>query len=404
MRNRILAHLRDVEALIEQGRLGRLLGLGLHEVAIAVTESGGRQLTPWSLDGPVRELEEGVVHFRPHGVAEGLCARTSVRVPHAGPTPFEIAVVALTAEGLEPCAWLRPLHDPRLGRTHPESCAVDAFGRRHAEALCPARPEVQDHALGLVDALAGTAGLRVIELQSLGFLGHRASVRYLEAALPAELDVDFLLSLCFCDHCCRSMARTGLDVVGMRDRVAALVRARLATADALESPTTVRAEEAFRRVERELGEAVLFALWSHRLSVYMQLLRRVRETVAGRARIALHAHFHSLFAGDAIGAPLKVVANHVDEIVVEQLGQGPESIERAWSAPREVRGPIRAAISPKAPEFRSEEDLQRVVDAVAANGGSGLCVHQLGTLPWPTLERLGTVLRRGRSAPVRVGT
>ncbi len=394
MRYGILSHLGDIDALARGGGLRRLADLGFREVSVAVTEAGGRQIAPWATDGPVRELEDGVVHFRPSGSGpQELVPRTSRQVPYSGPTPLELALLELTNAGLEPWAWVRPLLDPRLGRTHPGSCLVDAFGRRHPEALCPARSEVQDHALALVEALASRKdGLAGIELQSMGFLGHRASVRQVESSLPADPEVDFLMSLCFCDQCAASMGRTGLEVGAIRDKVADLVRKRMADADAFEIPQTPRAEDAFRRLEKDLGEALLFTLWSHRLSVYIQLLRRVREQAGGRVKIALHAHFHSLFAGDAIGAPLKVVGSHVDEVVVEHRGQSAEAIARAWRAPRETTAPLRAAIWPRAPQFRSERDLRLVIDAVREHGGTGLRIGQLGLLPWRTLERIGSEL------------
>ncbi len=393
MHHAIHAHPRDVQALVGHGGLMRLRDLGFDEVAVAVTEAGGRQVVPWCPDGPIRELEDGVVHFRPPTHDGPLAARASTVVQPGSATPLEAAIVELRRAGLKPWAWARPLHQPRLGRQHPTSCMVDCFGHRHLEALCPARSEVQRYALGLIDALADHDGLEAIELQSLGFLGPRAAVDPMDSALPRDTYAEFLLSVCFCDTCCDSMARTGLDTASIRTKVGELVRQRLMGSDPMSPPRPLRPAEAFRRLERELGEAVLFALWSHRLSVYMQLLRQIRSTVHGRVRIVLHAHFHSLFAGDAVGAPLKVIANHVDEVVIEHVDETPQEIAKEWSGQPTDQARVRAVLQPKAPAFTAPRDLAQTLKTIRVHGGVGTVIHQLGLLPWPALERVGETLR-----------
>ena len=45
--------------------------------------------------------------------------------------------------------------------------------------------------------------------------------------------------------------------------------------------------------------------------------------------------------------------------------------------------------------LRSADDVWTARSAVRDAGGSGLVVRSLGTLPWPTLERVAAVLRDG---------
>ncbi len=169
--------------------------------------------------------------------------------------------------------------------------------------------------------------------------------------------------------------------------------------DAMEPPAPRAPEETFRHLEEDLGGAVMFALWSHRLSVYMRLLNRLRRAVAGRSKIALRVQLHSLTSGEAVGAPLKAVKAQVDEVVVSHLGDSPVTIGPAWRGHPVREVPTRAAIRPSAPEYRSIDDLHKALDAVAIGGGQGVRIHELGLLPWPTLEAVAGALR----SPLVVG-
>jgi hypothetical protein len=394
MRHGLYAHPWDLTALDEDGGLTRVAALGFGDVSMAVTDYGGRMLRAWTNGGVVRDLEGGVVHFAPRGDYGRLRPIPSAEVRAGEASPLEHLIDGCRTAGLDAWAWARPLRNPRLGDRFPTACVVNAFGDRYRTVLCPAQPVVQEYVLQMVDDIADHAGLHGIELEAIGFADHRRGGARTAEALPPDPYVDFLLSVCFCPDCNDSVARTGLDGERLRGHVRDLVRRRLVAADVL-APMTRRPshEEVFRTLEADLGNAGMFALWSHRLSVYMRLLTRIREVVAGRCRIALHVNFHSLFAGDAIGAPLQVVQNHADELIVSHLFETPDQVRQAWRGQPADKVAIRAAIQPKPPAYRSLDDLWAVREAVKDAGGKGLKVHHLGLLPWPTIERVAAVLR-----------
>lgn len=406
MRHGIYAHPWDLAAIDRHGGLKRLTDLGFRDLSMAVTDHGGRMLLPWNDENVVVDLEGGVVHFRPSGDYAGrLRPRLSAAVPPNGPTPLESMIERCTAAGLEPWAWARPLRNPRQGEVFPTACVRNAFGDRYRTVFCPAQWEVQEFVVQLVDDIASHDGLAGIELEAVGFADHRRGGARIHEAPPVDRYVDFLMSTCFCPECGDSIARTGLDPERLRLHVRDLVRARIATEDvlAIGSSRRVSHEEVFRELETDLGNAGMFAIWSHRLSVYMRLLTRVREAVAGRCRIALHVHFHSLFAGDAIGAPLQVVQNHADELVVSHLGESADSVRATWRGQPADKVALRAAIAPQPPAYRSLDEVWAVCEAVKDAGGRGLKIHHLGLLPWPTIERIAAVLRQGRGVPARGG-
>jgi hypothetical protein len=82
----------------------------------------------------------------------------------------------------------------------------------------------------------------------------------------------------------------------------------------------------------------------------------------------------------------------VDEVVVSHLGDSPDSIRASWRGHPVREIPTRAAVRPMAPEYCSTDDLRRALDSVALGGGQGMVIHELGLLPWPTLEAVAAVL------------
>ena len=395
MRHGIHAHHEDLDALAAHGGLARLRELGFADVALAVNECGGRALLPWQGASAVRARREGVVYFNTRGDFGQLAPEPAPLLRAGEPSPLDRFCVAAGHAGVEARACLRPLRSASIGARFRHVCVVNAFGDRDAAALCPAQPPVLEFVEWLVDDLAAHEGLRCIELEGLGFGDPRHGAARLQGAIAPDAYLDFLLSVCFCTDCEAGMARTGLNVEKMRARVREFVSARMGTHDVLTPRRSGSNEETFRRLEEDLGHAAMFGLWSHRLATYLRMLKAVRRAVAGRTRIALHVHFHSLFSGDAVGAPLQVLRGHADELIVSHVDESPEALRAAWRS-EPVRGhAVRAAIAPHPPLFRSADDVWMARSAVRDAGGAGLVVRSLGLLPWPTIERVAAVLRDG---------
>ncbi|MFO1052818.1 MAG: hypothetical protein U1F36_11440 [Planctomycetota bacterium] len=399
MRHGIHAHPADLVALEAHGGLARLRDLGFSEVSLAVSDAGGRVLMPWNGSSCVRHANEGQLWFRPRGDFGLLAPQLAPILAEGAPSPLETFLADAADAGVCARAWLRPLRNVALAAHHPHTAVQNAFGDRDPIALCPAQPPVLEYVVWLVEDLAAHAGLDSIELEGLGFSDpRRGSIRF-DSALPPDPYVDFLLSVCFCTDCADGMRRTGLDVDGLRSRVRELIHARIATTDALTPRRTGTSEEVFRRIEDDLGHASMFALWSHRLATYVRMLKALRAAVSKRTRLALHVHVHSLFSGDALGAPLQVVQGHADELILSHVDESAEAMRTTWRSDA-VRGQVlRAAIAPHPPHYRSADDVYTARAAVRDAGGAGLLIRSLGTLTWPTLERVAAVLRDGVVEP-----
>ena len=108
--------------------------------------------------------------------------------------------------------------------------------------------------------------------------------------------------------------------------------------------------------------------------------------------LALHVQPDPHFTGSQLGAPLAAVGGLVDECVLTSYGESAEQIEASWQRLDPAGAKVRLAIWPKAPHFRSEEDLRRVQHAAAGKGAVGLRIYHLSLLPERTVARVARTL------------
>ncbi len=371
--------------------MGRLRDLGFADVAMAVAYHAGRWLTPWDADGPVRFLEDGVVHFAPqrhYGVLRPIPGTEVGR----GETPLASCVRRAGEHGLESHAWTVLFHNTALGTRHPDCTVRNAFGNTYPYALCPAREEVRRFGVTLVRDVADQAELAAVELEALGWMGHRHGSHHDKSSFGSEPFTDFLLSYCFCDACRSALTELGVDAGAVAKHFVALVRERLEEGDALSRCS--EPETAYRALEEAL-DGVLPVLLRHRQQTVRRTLAEIRELLPKSVQLTLHVHLDPLFTGSQVGGPPSAVADLVDELIVTHYGETPEQMEKRWCGQPEVACRVRLAIWPKAPQFRGEKDLQRVFDLVSEHGLDGVRVYHLGLLPWRTIERTAAALSGG---------
>lgn len=400
MRLGIYAHPFDLADLEARGGVARLRELGFDDVALAVAYHAGRWFMPWNRGGPVRFLEDGVLHFRPRGDYGALRPVVGSELAASGPSPLEVLVSRAREAGVQSHAWTVVFHNSRLGRAHPQHCVTNAFGDAYTYALCPAQDAPRAYARALVGDLAGHAGLDVVELEAVGFLGHRHGSHHDKSSFASDAYTDFLLSYCFCAAC-----RTGLGagVAAIQARVIELVREHRLDGDAM-APSPVAelsSEAALERLRADLGGDALDAMLAHRRRVLERVLAELREATRGRTRLSLHMAFDPLFTGSQVGARGELAAGRVDAVVATHYGDAPARILAACDAAPLARVPVHVAVWPKAPQFRGEDDVEALVARLAERGAAGLRVYHLGLLPWRTIERVAGAFRRVAGAQRR---
>jgi hypothetical protein len=397
----LYAHPWDLQALPRHGGLTRLRDLGFGEIALAVSYHAGRWLTPWGQDGMVRFLEDGTVHFRPRLETYGELRPLASREVPDGPSPLEQLASDAAPLGLRVRAWAVLYHNSRLGELHPESCVQNAFGDRYTYALCPARPEVQRYGEALVADLARHEGVQSVELEALGWLGHRHNSHHDKSSFPADPYTDFLLSHCFCSSCEAGMragaaeAKVAVDVAALHTKVRELLRAALTEGDAM-APVDTTPEAARERIVAELGHAAAFPVMTgHRVMTVLKHWVRINEVVAAQGLLPSMQVAWDPLRQSFTPAGIFPVA---PELTITCYGEGPPGIEQALQRLAAQQAPppqhVRLSIWPRAPQFAADADLERVAALCRERKVATVAIYHLGLLPWRTIERAAAVLRR----------
>ena len=408
----LYTHPWDLLALYDHGGLARLRDLGIQEVALAVSYHAGRWLTPWHPSGMVRFLEDGTVHYRPKGNYGLLQPKLSSEVQPSGPSPLEQLAEAAAAVGLRVRAWAVLTHNTRLGELHPECTVENAFGDRYPYALCPANPHVQQYIVAMARDLAAHRGVHVTELEAFGWMGHRHNSHHDKNSFPADSYSDLLLSLCFCASCTTAIAGlryektpVGAEAVARwRQAVAAALRRHFAAADCME-PDTQKLDRAglLERLQQEFG-AEFVTMIGHRIATNMQLAAQLSPLRRAGCELAVQTNYDALRGSAAL--PLAALGNHFDEVVLTTYSENPNGVAQALPhllaargeelvppLPKEQQPRLRLCLHPKAPQYRTDDDLAAVRDLCAARGVSGITLYHFGLLPGRTLERAVAALR-----------
>ncbi|MFA0780486.1 MAG: hypothetical protein RJAPGHWK_002001, partial [Candidatus Fervidibacter sp.] len=118
--------------------------------------------------------------------------------------------VGLLVSAVLPCCF-----NPAIGRRCPDLTVQNALGDRLLHALCPSNPVVRQLLVSLVGDLTTNYPLDTVELEALGFITLSKSPDLL-TDLRLTPAADFLLSRCYCEHCCRIAQEQGVEVERVR--------------------------------------------------------------------------------------------------------------------------------------------------------------------------------------------
>jgi hypothetical protein len=332
----------------------------------------------------------------------------SAEVPDDGPSPLEWLCDQAAKAGLRARAWTVLTHNSRLGERHPECCVENLFGDVYPYALCPNNPHVQQYTRTLLADVGAHAGLAAIELEAFWAMGWKHSSHHEKASFAPDALGEWLLSLCWCAHCCAGLD----DAAHVRSLLAPRLRELFAQADAM-APSSYAAKTSGATrfsellalagappygwlVERDLRE--FWRLWGDPRLAIERGLREARRRVPAPVRLALQVHPSEFFRGSQVPASgrygLELGQGH--EYVVTCYGDGPDGIGKALAAlprPAGGLGTVRLCIHPKAPQFAGDGDLRVVRDLCAQHAIASLAVYHLGLLPWRTIERVAAAFR-----------
>lgn len=189
---------------------------GLDGISFVVSNPAKLLFLPNAEHGRFRYADEGAVCFRPERswyadlpvtpVASELCGRRN---------PLKEASEKAKEVGLRVSAVMTCCYNPLLGRRHPELTVQNALGDRILHLLCPANPTVREFLVRMAGDLVTNYPLDAVELEDLGYL-NLTKLDSLVTDLLLPPAAEFLLSRCFCEHCCRAALERGIEIERVR--------------------------------------------------------------------------------------------------------------------------------------------------------------------------------------------
>ncbi|MGV3720059.1 MAG: hypothetical protein ACO1SX_04035, partial [Actinomycetota bacterium] len=165
--------------------------------------------------------EDGMVLFQPQMERyAGLKIRPRVSELVTGPRYYEQVVEALRKSQVRYGAWMVYAYNHHLARTHPECARHDALGNPYLSQLCVANPDTREYFRTPTREVMERFRPEVVHLESLSYLPFAYGFMNPKVFVEIAPRDEFLLGLCFCDHCTRAAGRSGMDGGRFRTAVA----------------------------------------------------------------------------------------------------------------------------------------------------------------------------------------
>jgi hypothetical protein len=202
---------------------------GLGGVSLAAAYHVGTFFLPHNPRRKIFFGEDGVVLFVPDAKRWSGCKLR----PRVGQAVENADWMHRLAEGIKKrrlhfTFWTVYFYNHFLARTYPRCAQRDALGNPHLAHLCPANPDVRAYALALTDDLAANYQPDAFYLESLSFLPFGYGYPGTKFLTPITPRMQFLLGLCFCEHCLKA-CDMGADAERFRSDLAKFLERELPT-------------------------------------------------------------------------------------------------------------------------------------------------------------------------------
>ncbi len=359
----------------------------LNAITLACAYHAGKFLRPHGQSGKVYFPEDGTAYFKFHGERYGTIK------PDANHLMDEQDILAeCCALGDVPVnAWLVLMHNSRLGERHPEACVANAFGDRFIYSLCPAAPAARAYAIAICQDVSGSYPVAGLTLETPGFMPFEHGYHHEFGLLRQNAWLNNLLGLCFCDHCTAGATATGIDVAGLRDRVAAMIDNYLASDIDYDDDMADAYWLADIVTDPDLGR---FLNW--RCGVVESLIGEIRQAVRDDCVISVLPSVARPTAGAWYeGSDLAGLARVADYLDVCFYETGPERIAAdLHDVMRRVGdvGHLRAVLRPAHPDLRNGDMVAQAVQLLCAAGIKDIGFYNYGHLRPASLDWMATAL------------
>jgi len=356
---------------------------GLNTVSLATSYHAGRFLQPRSPDQKAYFPEDGTVYFVPDEtlwtgktirplMAQNVAARGDV---------LRRLVDLRSAGGMKVSCWTVCLHNTRLGMLHPDHVTRNAFGNPNYYNLCPSSPAARDYAVTLVKDVTTNYKPDMLELESPNFMGFAHEFHHEKDGVGMNPEDDFILSICFCDHCMARASTVGLNAAAARETAKRFI------SDMCEREIPQRQFPAFPEdgVDAFRAWPDLHQFLSWRSEVVTSLIREIREAADPATKIVLI----DLKDGWLGGVDLAAVGAVCDGAILCAYWMEPDAVSALISSGRAALGPdkfLGVGYRVFYPEVPAREALAERVTAAVEAGADGVNFYNYGLIPAKRLD------------------
>lgn len=376
------------------GHSQRLQQLGMNGITLAVSYHAGKFLRAHAGATPRGIFpEDGVVYFEPQLARYGELRP----LPHSDPAMRRVLPDLVAHGGLAVHGWTVLLHNSRLGALHPQYTARNVFGDHYVYSLCPMQDAVLEYAVALSCDIAAQ-GVQSLVLETPGWLPYAHGYHHEFAQVRSNVWLDSMLGLCFCDACMAAGERYGIDMQGLRSRIAGSVD------QYLQAPLDASAAQAQAWLQADLLAWPDLAEWLRlRQRRVTELVGAIRAAIPAQVQLAVIATVQRPTASNWLeGMELAALARIADWIEVPFYeGDAATVASDAWDCVRRVGGSkqIRAILRPGPPDLGDGAQLASAIDLLAQLGVQQLAFYNYGMLRPHHLSALaGQMARQQRPA------
>jgi len=366
----------------------RMRGAGVNMVSVATSYHAGRFLQPGNPRCRVYFPEDGTVYYRPD---PAIWAGHEIRplmaqIVEGEGDMLDALVRRRDAGGMGVSCWTVCLHNTRLGMLHPGHVMRTAHGDPHSYALCPSSPAARAY----VTTMAAEIGTRYrpdrIELESPDFMGFAHGFHHEKDGLGLLPEDEFLLGLCFCDHCLNRATAAGVPIKEARRTVAGLLDAAFSR----ELPQAAFPDFPAKGLDSFAGLPALRAFLDWRPEPVTSLIAEIRAATPPGTRLLLI----DAEGTRSSGINLPSIVPHVDGILHCAYFTDVVRIGPLMAATRTLLGADRTLIAGFQlfhPNLRNRADLEgRVGHAIAHVNGFNF--YNLGLVPPARLDWIRSAL------------
>ncbi len=366
----------------------RMRGAGANMVSLATSYHAGRFLQPGNPRRRVYFPEDGTVYYRPDAaIWAGLEIQPLMaQIVEAEGDMLDALVRRRDAGGMGVSCWTVCLHNTRLGMLHPGHVMRTAHGDPHFYALCPSSPAARAY----VVTMAAEIGTRYrpdrIELESPDFMGFSHGFHHEKDGLGLLPEDEFLLGLCFCDHCIKRATAAKVPIAEARATVVTLLDAAFAR----ELPKAAFPDFPANGPDSFARFPALRAFLDWRSEPVTSLIAEIRAATPPETRLLL-IDAEGTWVG---GIDLPSIVPHVDGILHCAYFTDTARIGPLMAATRTLLGADRTLIAGFQlfhPNLRDRADLEARVGQ-AAEHVDGFNFYNLGLVPPARLDWVRSAL------------